>query len=256
MGGMIPYFAGKIDLGFRQIFFGTPDAIRRPRSAGLKRPPSTITRCSTPTPRSTARSRRRAAAMPSSAPSKCLFATDAPFDAEQGRGLIANTIARRQGAGDSASRARADLRRQCPRSLLLKLYGGQRHANREHQGQAARRRDGRLSRLSGPDAGRRDHRHHGNLGRQRHHAPSRPRVRRSGLRLPGAGPVLAAGAGRRTVRRQSRGRAEGVRSLLRVRLRPRRPRHGGHLALPGRLCRSATARSARSATASAASSAT
>ena len=34
------------------------------------------------------------------------------------------------------------------------------------------------------------------------------------------------------VRPQSRPRAEGVRSLLRVRLRPRRPRHGGHLALP------------------------
>ena len=34
------------------------------------------------------------------------------------------------------------------------------------------------------------------------------------------------------VRPQSRSRAEGVRSLLRVRLRPWRARHGGHLALP------------------------
>ncbi len=25
MGGMIPYFAGNIKLGFRQIFFGTPE---------------------------------------------------------------------------------------------------------------------------------------------------------------------------------------------------------------------------------------
>ena len=25
MGGMIPYFAGQIKLGFRQIFFGTPE---------------------------------------------------------------------------------------------------------------------------------------------------------------------------------------------------------------------------------------
>src|ERR1700734_2999682 len=40
--------------------------------------------------------------------------------------------------------------------------------------------------------------------------------------------VLAAGARRRTVRRQSRRHQEGFRSLLRVRLRPRRARHGGH----------------------------
>jgi aminocarboxymuconate-semialdehyde decarboxylase len=39
MGGMIPYFSGKINLGFRQIFFGT--AARNPAAeeAGLKRPP-------------------------------------------------------------------------------------------------------------------------------------------------------------------------------------------------------------------------
>ena len=30
--------------------------------------------------------------MRSSAPASCLFATDAPFDAEAGRGLIANTL--------------------------------------------------------------------------------------------------------------------------------------------------------------------
>jgi aminocarboxymuconate-semialdehyde decarboxylase len=56
MGGMIPYFAGKIKLGFRQVgptrcghdFFGTDHTV---------------------------------------------FATDAPFDSEQGRALIRNTIA-------------------------------------------------------------------------------------------------------------------------------------------------------------------
>ena len=46
-----------------------------------------------PTPRSTARSRRPAAATPSSAREHCLFATDAPFDAEQGRVLIRQTLA-------------------------------------------------------------------------------------------------------------------------------------------------------------------
>ena len=51
---------------------------------------------------------------------------------------------------------------------------------------------------------------------------------RSGLRLPRAGSVLAAGAGRGALRLQSRAREEGVRPLLRLRLRPRRARHGGH----------------------------
>ena len=36
--------------------------------------------------------------------------------------------------------------------------------------------------------------------------------------------------------RQPRPRPEGVRPLLRVRLRPRRPRHGGHLAFPAGPC--------------------
>jgi predicted TIM-barrel fold metal-dependent hydrolase len=91
MGGMIPYFAGRIALGFRQIFFGTPE--RNPGAEALARPLGDYykmlyadtalngdvgaTRCGhdyfgTP---------------------QCLFATDAPFDAEGGRGLIANTIA-------------------------------------------------------------------------------------------------------------------------------------------------------------------
>src|SRR5262245_35654621 len=39
MGGMIPYFAGKIGLGFRQIFFGTPERNPLAEEAGLKHPP-------------------------------------------------------------------------------------------------------------------------------------------------------------------------------------------------------------------------
>src|SRR5437588_639113 len=39
MGGMIPYFAGKIKLGFKQIFFGTPDVNPVAQECGLKRPP-------------------------------------------------------------------------------------------------------------------------------------------------------------------------------------------------------------------------
>ena len=39
MGGMIPYFSGKIKLGFRQIFFGAPDRNPGAEDAGLKKPP-------------------------------------------------------------------------------------------------------------------------------------------------------------------------------------------------------------------------
>ena len=39
MGGMIPYFAGKIKLGFRQIFFGTPESNPVAKECGLKKPP-------------------------------------------------------------------------------------------------------------------------------------------------------------------------------------------------------------------------
>src|SRR5215469_1934275 len=93
MGGMIPFFAGKIDLGFRQIFFGTPQRNPAAEEAGLKQHPRAYyemlyadtalngeiapTRCGHAFFRT----------------AHCLFATDAPFCSEQGRGLIAKTIA-------------------------------------------------------------------------------------------------------------------------------------------------------------------
>ncbi len=91
MGGMIPYFAGKIKLGFRQIFFGTPEQNPVASECGLKKPPveyfkmlyaDTALGEDAPT--------RCGHAFFGTA--KCLFATDAPFDAEQGRGLIANSL--------------------------------------------------------------------------------------------------------------------------------------------------------------------
>ena len=45
-----------------------------------------------PTPRSAANRRRRGVAMPSLVRHIGLFATDAPFDPEQGRALIADTL--------------------------------------------------------------------------------------------------------------------------------------------------------------------
>ncbi len=92
MGGMIPYFAGKIKLGFRQIFFGTPDRNPIAEQRGLKRPPLDYYKMLYA---DTALGGEEAATRCGHAffgTSHCLFATDAPFDAEQGRGLIRDTI--------------------------------------------------------------------------------------------------------------------------------------------------------------------
>lgn len=92
MGGMIPYFSGKIKLGFRQIFAG-PDG-RNPTAveAGLKKEPVEYYKML-----------YADTALGEVAPtrcghaffgtSQCVFATDAPFDTEQGRVLMRNTVA-------------------------------------------------------------------------------------------------------------------------------------------------------------------
>ena len=93
MGGMIPFFAGKIDLGFRQIFFGTPERNPVAEEAGLKQHPRKYYEMLYA---DTALNGEVAATRCGHAFFKtdhCLFATDAPFCAEQGRGLLRNTIA-------------------------------------------------------------------------------------------------------------------------------------------------------------------
>jgi predicted TIM-barrel fold metal-dependent hydrolase len=92
MGGMIPFFSGKIKLGFRQIFFGALDRNPAAEEAGLKRPPVEYYKML-----------YADTALGEVAPTrcghaffgtdKCLFATDAPFDSEQGRGLMRNIVA-------------------------------------------------------------------------------------------------------------------------------------------------------------------
>jgi predicted TIM-barrel fold metal-dependent hydrolase len=92
MGGMIPYFSGKIKLGFRQIFFGAPDSNPAAVDAGLKKHPLEYYKMLFAD-----------TALGEIAPTRCghaffgtercLFATDAPFDSEQGRGLMRNTVA-------------------------------------------------------------------------------------------------------------------------------------------------------------------
>ncbi len=92
MGGMIPYFSGKIKLGFRQIFFGTPDTNPLAVEAKLKKPPIEYYKML-----------YADTALGEVAPTRCghaffgtahcLFASDAPFDSLQGRYLMRNTIA-------------------------------------------------------------------------------------------------------------------------------------------------------------------
>jgi aminocarboxymuconate-semialdehyde decarboxylase len=92
MGGMIPYFAGRINLGFRQIFFGTPEENPVARERGLKRHPLAYFKglyADTALNGDAAATRCGHAFFGTGA---CLFATDAPFDAAQGRTLIAGTL--------------------------------------------------------------------------------------------------------------------------------------------------------------------
>jgi aminocarboxymuconate-semialdehyde decarboxylase len=91
MGGMIPYFHSKINLGFRQIFFGTAERNPLAEEAGLKKQPVEYYKML-----------YADTALGEVAPTRCghaffgtercLFASDAPFDPEQGRYLLRNTI--------------------------------------------------------------------------------------------------------------------------------------------------------------------
>ncbi len=91
MGGMIPYFESKIKLGFRQIFFGGTERNPVAEEAGLKRPPLDYFKML-----------YADTALGEIAPTRCghaffgtdrcLFATDAPFDAERGHALMRNTL--------------------------------------------------------------------------------------------------------------------------------------------------------------------
>jgi predicted TIM-barrel fold metal-dependent hydrolase len=92
-GGMIPFFAEKITLGFEQIFFGTMERNPLAERAGLKRPPldyfrmlyaDTATNGSVP-------AMQCGHAFFGSA--RTVFATDAPFDPDGGIHLVRRTIA-------------------------------------------------------------------------------------------------------------------------------------------------------------------
>src|SRR5262245_17969396 len=91
MGGMIPSFAGRIGLGFRQIFFGTAD--KNPGAENLRQPPLTYFHKLYADTALNGETAATACGHAFFGTDRCLFATDAPFDAEAGAGLIRKTIA-------------------------------------------------------------------------------------------------------------------------------------------------------------------
>ncbi len=92
MGGMIPYFPAKIKLGFRQIFYGTLERNPAAEARGLKKPPLEYFKmlyADTALGGEVAPTRCGHAFFGTE---HCLFASDAPFDPERGRALIADTL--------------------------------------------------------------------------------------------------------------------------------------------------------------------
>ena len=91
-GGMIPFFADKITLGFEQIFFGTMERNPLAERSGLKRPPldyfkklygDTATNGSVPA---------MTCGYSFFGRERTIFATDAPFDPDGGIHLVKRTI--------------------------------------------------------------------------------------------------------------------------------------------------------------------
>jgi uncharacterized protein len=92
MGGMVPYYAGKIDLGFNQIFFGETGSNPLAEKAGLKRAPGDYYRMLYADTALNGNIAATRCGHDFFTTGHCLFATDAPFDAEEGRMLIRETI--------------------------------------------------------------------------------------------------------------------------------------------------------------------
>ena len=90
--GMVPFYAGKIQLGFDQIFFGTSQKNPQAEKAGLQRPPMDYYKMIYADTALNGSASATRCGHEFFETGHCLFATDAPFDAEQGRMLIRETI--------------------------------------------------------------------------------------------------------------------------------------------------------------------
>ena len=92
MAGMVPFYAGKIDLGFDQIFHGKSGDNPVARKAGLKKKPVEYYKMIYADTALNGSASATRCGHDFFGTGHCLFATDAPFDAEQGRMLIRETI--------------------------------------------------------------------------------------------------------------------------------------------------------------------
>ena len=93
MGGMIPFFSCKIKLGFSQIFYGTAEMNPLAAKRGLKRHPLEYFKRLYADTALGGEVHALRCGHAFFGTSHVLFATDAPFDAEKGRGLIRDTSA-------------------------------------------------------------------------------------------------------------------------------------------------------------------
>jgi aminocarboxymuconate-semialdehyde decarboxylase len=118
MGGMIPFFANKIGLGFEQLFENDPDRNPLALRAGLRKAQPLdyfrLLYADTALNGSTASTACGHAFFTTA---HSLFATDAPFDARGGRDFIENTIAAVDSL-DIAAAERADIYAGNARRLL------------------------------------------------------------------------------------------------------------------------------------------
>ncbi len=92
-GGMIPFFSGKIKLGFAQIFFGTRDENPIAKKRGLKRPPLDYFKMLYADTAVNGELDSLKCGHAFFGNAHMVLATDAPFDSEKGRWLIRDTIA-------------------------------------------------------------------------------------------------------------------------------------------------------------------
>jgi aminocarboxymuconate-semialdehyde decarboxylase len=117
MGGMIPYYAGKIGLGFSQIFFGETDRNPAAEQAGLKLKPVEYYRMLYADTALNGNIAATRCGHDFFGSDHCLFATDAPFDAERGNWLISGTI-EAVGAIETGAAELARIRAENARKLL------------------------------------------------------------------------------------------------------------------------------------------
>ena len=138
MGGMIPYFAGKIKLGFRQIFFGTTEDNPVAQESGLKKPPIDYFKML-----------YADTALGEEAPTQCghAFFGTAPLPVRHRRAVRRRAglpphrqhAARGRGAGDIEGGAGGDILRQCEEIVEAVDAARRPHPEEPERSEASRR---------------------------------------------------------------------------------------------------------------------